>query len=73
MTDQQGLWPVPVRAVGEVEQALMADLQLLVVHGILRLLGHDHAEVDDETTMWKAQKEILGRLGLDGMKIPGSE
>jgi probable rRNA maturation factor len=49
---------------------VMAELQLLVVHGVLHLLGHDHADGDEKTRMWTAQKEILGRLGLDNLKIP---
>ena len=52
------------------DHAVMAELQLLVVHGILHLLGHDHAECDEKTRMWTAQKEILGWLGLDHLKIP---
>lgn len=38
------------------------ELQLLVVHGVLHLLGHDHAESKDKTRMWAAQDEVLDRL-----------
>jgi probable rRNA maturation factor len=48
---------------------LEAEVQLLVVHGVLHLLGHDHAEPEEKTRMWKAQTEILGRLGLAGIEI----
>ena len=48
---------------------LEAELQLLIVHGILHLLGHDHGEPDEKDRMWAAQAEILSRLGLSGMKI----
>jgi len=44
-------------------------VQLLVVHGVLHLLGHDHAEADEKTRMWKAQAEILESLGLGDIKI----
>ena len=54
------------RAAGHV---LEAEVQLLVVHGTLHLLGYDHAEVDEKARMWKAQAEILDGLGLQNIKI----
>jgi probable rRNA maturation factor len=44
--------------------SLEAELSLLVVHGILHLLGHDHAEPEEKTRMWEAQSETLTRLGI---------
>jgi len=41
-----------------------AEMQLLVVHGILHLLGHDHAEVGEKERMWAAQAQALERLGV---------
>jgi probable rRNA maturation factor len=40
-----------------------AELQLLVVHGVLHLLGHDHDTRVEKAKMWRAQAEILRRLG----------
>lgn len=40
-----------------------AELQLLTVHGVLHLLGYDHAEVGDKAAMWAMQSEILSLLG----------
>jgi probable rRNA maturation factor len=40
------------------------ELQLLVVHGTLHLLGHDHGEPDDKARMWAAQSSILDSLGV---------
>lgn len=54
------------RAAGH---ALEAEVQLLVVHGVLHLLGHDHAAGRDKARMWAAQAEVLERLGLGGIKI----
>ena len=47
----------------------LAELQLLVVHGVLHLLGFDHAQVQEKAEMWAAQSEILHRLGLEDIKI----
>jgi probable rRNA maturation factor len=36
-----------------------AELQLLVVHGVLHLLGHDHDTATKKTQMWRAQAAAL--------------
>jgi probable rRNA maturation factor len=48
---------------------LEAEMQLLVVHGVLHLLGHDHADAGEKARMWKAQAEILAELGLGNIQI----
>ncbi len=48
---------------------LESEVQLLVVHGVLHLLGHDHAEPEEKARMWKAQAEILESLGLGDIQI----
>jgi len=48
---------------------LESEVQLLVVHGVLHLLGHDHAQADEKARMWKAQAGILERLGLGQIQI----
>ena len=48
---------------------LESEVKLLVVHGVLHLLGHDHAEAEEKARMWKAQAEILERLGLGNIQI----
>jgi len=35
------------------------ELHLLTTHGILHLLGYDHAEADDEKEMFGLQKQLL--------------
>jgi probable rRNA maturation factor len=49
--------------------SLEAEVQLLVVHGVLHLIGHDHAEAEEKARMWKAQAEILEKLGLGQIQI----
>ncbi len=48
---------------------LEAEVQLLVVHGVLHLLGHDHAGGREKARMWAAQADVLKNLGLAGIKI----
>ncbi len=40
-----------------------AELQLLVVHGVLHLLGHDHYGEAEKQVMWKAQAAALKKIG----------
>ncbi len=60
------------RAQEQAEAAghpLESEVQLLVVHGVLHLLGHDHGEPEEKARMWKAQAEILASLGLGNIQI----
>lgn len=42
---------------------LKDELQLLIVHGALHLLGHDHAESAEKERMWAQQNMILDQIG----------
>ena len=60
------------RAQTQAEAAghpLEAEVQLLVVHGVLHLLGYDHAEPEEKAHMWKVQAEVLETLGLGHIEI----
>jgi probable rRNA maturation factor len=46
------------------------ELQLLVVHGVLHLLGHDHAEPFEKEEMWTIQAQILKKLGVQLSRLP---
>ncbi|MFZ6026881.1 MAG: rRNA maturation RNase YbeY [Chloroflexota bacterium] len=41
---------------------LSDELQLLVVHGVLHLLGYDHADESEKAQMWALQGQILDVL-----------
>ena len=38
---------------------------MLVIHGVLHLLGYDHADLKEKEEMWSIQSRILDKLGLD--------
>jgi probable rRNA maturation factor len=60
------------RAQSQAEAAghpLESEVQLLAVHGVLHLLGHDHANPEQKVRMWKAQAEILESLGIGNIQI----
>ncbi len=51
-----------------VEQAMAhghsveKELDLLIVHGVLHLLGYDHADEQEKATMWARQDAIMKTL-----------
>jgi len=49
----------------EAENTLQAELQLLVVHGVLHLLGYDDQTGHERARMWGAQKAVLDTMGVD--------
>jgi probable rRNA maturation factor len=52
----------PSMAAGQAKTAghsLTAELDLLTVHGILHLLGYDHAEPDEHKEMFDLQARLL--------------
>ena len=44
---------------------LTFHVQHLIVHGILHLLGYDHASDSDATLMEDLERQILGNLGVN--------
>ena len=61
--------PYAAKGAAKAGHPVQSELQLLVVHGVLHLLGHDHAEPKEKAKMWKAQREILESLGLGDVQI----
>lgn len=46
----------------KANHAFEDEIKLLVVHGVLHLLGHNHHEPGEKARMWSAQAEILTHL-----------
>ena len=76
LTDDDGVSPPGPMLLGDVvidlDQALRQaadgdwsvaeELVLLAIHGTLHLLGHDHAELEDEERMRGVEHKVLGVL-----------
>ena len=59
-------------ALRQAEQRMIKhtdEISLLIVHGLLHLLGYDHADVSDKKRMWARQAEVLTGLGLNSEEI----
>lgn len=60
------------RAMQQAQSAghpVEAEAQLLVVHGVLHLLGYDHATEEEKAVMWAQQARVLEKLGLARIRI----
>ncbi|MEM9774366.1 MAG: rRNA maturation RNase YbeY [Chloroflexota bacterium] len=50
--------------------ALQDEVALLTAHGVLHLLGHDHAEAVEKNKMWAAQAKALQSAGFNNISYP---
>ncbi|MBN1487586.1 MAG: rRNA maturation RNase YbeY [Anaerolineae bacterium] len=57
--------PQAQRQAEEAGGTVVQELQLLVVHGTLHLLGYDHDEAKEKAQMWAIQEAILKQLNVD--------
>lgn len=57
--------PTAERQAEEAGCPVTQELQLLIVHGVLHLLGYDHANEVQKAQMWQAQGEILALLSIE--------
>ncbi len=51
----------PAFAEKNEKQSLAKELELLTVHGVLHLLGFDHADLDQERAMFELQEDLLSK------------
>jgi rRNA maturation RNase YbeY len=61
----------PQVAQVQAEQAghsLLDEIELLTAHGLLHLLGFDHAEPEEEREMFGLQRDILASFAADEKK-----
>lgn len=56
-------YPRAVAQAASAGHAIQDELQLLVVHGVLHLLGFDHAVPAEKNHMWDIQAQVLASLG----------
>jgi len=55
-------YPQVVAQAAQQDHSTGHELSLLVVHGVLHLLGYDHATPHDEAQMWAIQDQVLETL-----------
>jgi probable rRNA maturation factor len=55
-------YPRAVAQAADIGHTVERELYLLIVHGLLHLLGYDHAEEAKKAAMWDQQEAILQEL-----------
>jgi probable rRNA maturation factor len=61
------------RALAQAKSAghpVSNELQLLVIHGTLHLLGYDHSTTQEKEIMWQIQSRVLEIIGCQINKLP---
>lgn len=58
-------YPLALRQAGERGHSVQAEVTRLLVHGILHLLGYDHAEPEEERHMRAREEELAEAMGSD--------
>lgn len=57
---------VAQRQAQEAGHGVQAEIELLLTHGVLHLLGYDHAEPDEHERMFALQGQLLDRWRQEG-------
>jgi probable rRNA maturation factor len=55
-------YPVAEEQASQAGHTTLSELQLLTIHGVLHLLGYDHATPDQKAEMWALQSAALDAL-----------
>lgn len=63
-------YPRALAQANQADHAVEAEIQLLVIHGILHLLGYDHATDEEKHEMWTLQSEIIQSMAVKINKLP---
>jgi len=63
-------YPQAKRQADRSGHPLIDELQLLVVHGVIHLLGYDHSTDEEKQLMWELQAEILQNIGCNITEFP---
>ena len=63
-------YPQAERQAALAGHTTASELDLLVVHGVLHLLGYDHSTNEEKDKMWGKQRNVLLQLGTNIKKFP---
>ena len=61
-------YPQAARQAREARRPVALEVETLVAHGVLHLLGYDHAEPDEEREMFALQDAALALAGAQSTR-----
>ena len=62
--------PTLKRQAASAKHPVETEMLLLITHGILHLLGYDHATPEEKEEMWSIQSEILAQIEVFPRQLP---
>ena len=60
-------YPVAEKQSEELGHRVNEEIDLLTIHGVLHLLGYDHASKDEEKQMFSIQSKLIQFIGEPSM------
>ena len=63
-------YPIAAEQAEKAGHPILDEIQLLVIHGTLHLLGYDHATQEEKEEMWNVQSNLLTHLHLNIRSLP---
>jgi len=63
-------YPMAQSQAAKADHPVDDELQLLVIHGVLHLLGYDHQEETEKEFMWAIQNSLIKQLNLSIHSLP---
>ncbi|GAB1421596.1 hypothetical protein MASR2M15_17700 [Anaerolineales bacterium] len=66
-------YPYATEQARSLNHSIVDNMDLLVIHGTLHLLGYDHDDEASRKEMWQVQSQILKGLGISDEIVPDLE
>ena len=63
-------YPRASEQAASANETVEDEIQLLVIHGTLHLLGYDHGDPEEKQAMWKSQQLALDLSGCKIQNLP---
>lgn len=58
-------YEIALKQATSYNHSLNREICFLFTHGLLHLLGYDHANIEEEKQMFSLQEEVLSKLGIN--------